>query len=41
MYVFFNNFIEKNQNKRHFEEGDSSHTSLWDGQSNITDESAQ
>ena len=29
--VFFNNCIEKNQNKTHFEEGSSSHTSLRDG----------
>ena len=28
---FFNNCIEKNQNKTHFEEGSSSHTSLKDG----------
>ena len=28
---FFNNCIEKNQNKTHFEEGSSSHTSLRDG----------
>ena len=27
---FFNNCIEKNQNKTHFEEGSSSHTSLRD-----------
>ena len=29
--MFFNNCIEKNQNKTHFEEGSSSHTSLRDG----------
>ena len=28
---FFNNFIEKNQNKTHFEEGSSSHNSLRNG----------
>ena len=28
--LFFNNCIEKNQNKTHFEEGSSSHTSLRD-----------
>ena len=28
---FFNKFVEKNQNKKHFEEGFGSHTSLWDG----------
>ena len=28
--MFFNNCIEKNQNKTHFEEGSSSHTSLRD-----------
>ena len=28
---FFNNCIEKNQNKTHFEEGSRSHTSLRDG----------
>ena len=27
---FFNNCIENNQNKTHFEEGSSSHTSLGD-----------
>ena len=29
--MFFNNCIEKNQNKTHFEEGSSSHNSLGDG----------
>ena len=29
--MFFNNCIEKNQNKTHFEEGSRSHTSLRDG----------
>ena len=28
---FFNNFIEKNQNKTHFEKGSCSHTSLREG----------
>ena len=27
--MFFNNCIEKNQNRTHFEEGSGSHTSLW------------
>ena len=31
--MLFNNCIEKNQNKTHFEEGSSSHTSLRDGSS--------
>ena len=31
MVYFFNNCIEKNQNKTHFEEGSRSHTSLRDG----------
>ena len=29
--IFFNNCVEKNQNRTHFEEGSSSHTSLRDG----------
>ena len=29
--MFFNNCIEKSQNKIHFEEGSSNHTSLRDG----------
>merc|ERR1712012_714431 len=29
--MFFNDCIEKNQNKTHFEEGSSSHNSLRDG----------
>ena len=31
LLCFFNNCIEKNQNKTHFEEGSCSHTSLRDG----------
>ena len=35
---FFNNCIEKNQNKTHFEEGSSSHTSLRTGHTTKSDE---
>ena len=36
--MFFNNCIEKNQNKTHFEEGSSSHTILSEGSGYQTDE---